>query len=253
MKSLVVIVLLSVSVLSAPVFAQNTRVNQVITHPKKVIGPNNMRSVSADMTNIPFQLRNLAESVGLMSMGCTGTHLGNGLVISAGHCFDAKQVAQYRNSCDGIKIYWGVRYGKQPSSVSNCRQVLIQELNSQRDYALFRVDNPPRTRMKIRLQGHPELGTRVTIFSHPFRDPLMWSGVCDLTRAINYGINVNMIHHRCDTNPGSSGAAIVDVNAMEIVGIHDGGIARGAAGANYGTYIDMTLIPAVLQRLGFKQ
>lgn len=231
-----------------------TQVNQhVITNAnRQVVGPSQMRLVDAGMNNIPFKYRQIADAVGLMSMGCTGTHIGNGLVLSAGHCFDPKRVTTRNASCDGVQVFWGVREGKNPTSVSNCRQVLILELNNQKDYALFRVDNPPRVSVKVKLQGRPALGTRVTIFSHPFKSPLTWSGVCEITRALNYGLNVNAIHHRCDTNPGSSGAAIVDVTSMEVVGIHDGGVSQATTGANYGTYIDWTYIPAVLQRLGIK-
>lgn len=232
-------------------FSAFAQINQQIVMNRIIVGSNAMKLVDANMLNIPFKYRQIAESVGLMSMGCTGTHIGNGLVVSAGHCFDAAKVAKYRTSCDGIQVFWNVRDGRQPSAVSNCRQVLVLELNNQKDYALFRVDNPPRGSLKIRTQGRPALGTRVTIFSHPFKSPLTWSGTCDISRALTYGLNVNAIHHSCDTNPGSSGAAIVDAVSLEVVGIHDGGVQKGLSGANYGTYIDWTYIPAVLRRLGF--
>lgn len=231
-------------------YAQIIVGDQMVT--RKIIGVDNFRSVDANMVNIPFKYQQVAEAVGLMSMGCTGTHIGNGLVISAGHCFDAAKVARYKTSCDGIQVSWGTRAGKQPSSVSNCRQVLVLEQNNYKDYALFRVDVPPRAAVRIKTQGRPSLGTRVTIFSHPFKQPLMWSGFCDISRALNYGLNSQMIHHSCDTNPGSSGAAIIDAVTLEVVGIHDGGVAVGLSGSNYGTYIDSTYIPAVLQRLGYR-
>lgn len=236
---------------SVSALAQVTR--QVITNSnRRVIGMDNTKLVDANMLSIPFKYRDIAESVGLMSMGCTGTHIGNGLVISAGHCFEAGKVARYRSTCDGIQVFWNVREGRQPSGVSNCRQLLVLELNNQKDYALFRVDNPPRASVKIRTVGRPPLGTRVTIFSHPFKNPLTWSGTCEITRALNFGLPAQAIHHTCDTNPGSSGAAIIDAVSLEVVGIHDGGVSQGLSGANYATYIDWTYIPAVLQRLGYR-
>ncbi len=218
----------------------------------KVIGGSDFHTVDANLINIPFKLRDVAEAVGMMSMGCTGTHIGNGLVISAGHCFDAAKVAKYRTSCPDIQVYWGDRQGRQPSLVSTCRQVLVLEDSNQKDYALFRVDVAPRAAVKVLIQGRPSLGARVTIFSHPFKGPLLWSGVCEISRALTYGINNSMLQHNCDTNPGSSGAAIVDVNSLQVVGIHDGGVSRGLMGSNYGTYIDFTYIPTVLQRLGYR-
>lgn len=244
---------LFISIIGLPIssIAQVTR--HVITNSHRiVIGQSNTKLVDANMVNIPFKYRDIAESVGLMSMGCTGTHIGNGLVISAGHCFEAGKIARYRSTCDGIQVFWNVREGRQPSGVSNCRQLLVLELNNQKDYALFRVDNPPRTSVKIRTVGRPPLGTRVTIFSHPFRNPLIWSGTCEITRALNFRLPTQAIHHTCDTNIGSSGAAIVDSVSLEVVGIHGGGVSQGLSGANYATYIDWTYIPAVLQRLGYR-
>tara|TARA_B110001454_G_C12723272_1_gene436181 strand:- start:17077 stop:17823 length:747 start_codon:yes stop_codon:yes gene_type:complete len=235
--------LTSMAQVSRNVFTNNSRT---------VVGQDNTRLVDANMLSIPFKYRDIAESVGLMSMGCTATHIGNGLVISAGHCFEEGKIARYRSICGGIQVFWNVREGRQPSGVSNCRQLLVLELNNQKDYALFRVDNPPRSAVKIRLSGRPALGTRVTIFSHPFKNPLTWSGTCEIRRALNFGLPLHAIHHTCDTNPGSSGAAIIDAMTLEVVGIHGGGVSVGSTGANYATYIDWTYIPAVLQRLGYR-
>lgn len=239
-----------VSLITGSVFGQFT---QIVTNDKKIIGSNTMKPVDANMVGLPFKYREVAEAVGMMSMGCTGTHIGNGLVVSAGHCFDAAKIAKYRTGCEGVQVFWGVRHGKSPSGVSNCRQILVLETNNQKDYALFKVDVAPKAALKIKTQGRPSFGTRVTIFSHPGRQPLMWSGTCEISRAVGYGFSAQLIHHSCDTNPGSSGAAIVDVNSNEIVGIHDGGYKpEGRTGTNYGTYIDYTYIPSVLQRLGYR-
>lgn len=237
-------------VISIGVFTQINA--QAVIISRIVVGPDNMKLVDANLLNIPFKYRQIAESVGLMSMGCTGTHIGNGLVVSAGHCFDPAKVAKHRTSCEGIQVFWNVRNGREPSGVSNCRQVLVLELNNQKDYALFRVDNPPRASVKIKIQGRPALGSRVTIFSHPYKDPLTWSGTCAIIRALNYRLNVNALHHSCDTKPASSGAAIIDAASLEMVGIHAGGVQKGLSGGNYGTYIDWTYIPAVLRRLGYQ-
>lgn len=219
---------------------------------RKVIGPDNTKLVDANMINLPFKYRDAAEAIGLMSMGCTGTHIGNGLVISAGHCFQAAKIPSYSSSCAGVSISWGVRNGKKATSVSNCRQILVMSVNNRTDYALFRVDSAPRVSLKIKLQGRPQINSRVTILSHPFRDPLTWSGFCDIRKTFTYGLNMYALQHNCDTNPGSSGAAILDAATVEVVGIHDGGVAQGLSGSNYGTFIDATPIPEVLKRFGYR-
>lgn len=243
-------------VISVTVWAQGQVQRQVVgLNDRKVIGANNMKLVAPNMSNVPFRFRQVADAVGLMSMGCTGTHIGGGLVISAGHCFDALKVTQYRSSCAGITVSWGVLDGRQPSSVSTCRQILVMALTKSVDYALFRVNNPPKGAVKIRLQGRPQIGAPVTVFSHPFRDPLTWSSICEIRKTFIYGlygVSVNALQHSCDTNPGSSGAAIVDAISLDVVGIHDGGISQGLSGTNYGTFIDSTMIPKVLNQLGYR-
>lgn len=231
--------------------------------PRKVIGVNNFRNVNANGSNVPFKFHPVLEAVGILSMGCTATHIGNGLVISAGHCFDAAKV-KYNRSCAGVNIHWGVREGKNATSVSQCKKVLVLEYTKSKDYALFIVDKPPRVALPIRLNTPVPLGTRVTIFSHPFTQPLSWSGICDVRKSFaardlnslgtgTLQVPLAMIHHQCDTNPGSSGAAIIDVQTLEVVGIHDGGYASGVSGYNYGTYISSTYIPAALERLRYIQ
>ena len=66
----------------------------------KVIGRNNLVSVNSDGSNIPMKYRHLLSSFSSIefteiysngdtnpSVGCTGTHIGRGYVLTAGHCF----------------------------------------------------------------------------------------------------------------------------------------------------------------------
>ena len=52
--------------------------------------PYNERIIgSNDLTQIILEDHNydLVNAIGLMKIGCTVTHLGNGIAITAGHCF----------------------------------------------------------------------------------------------------------------------------------------------------------------------
>ena len=55
--------------------------------PSKIIGTNDLIAVNALATNIPLKYKALVNAFGLMSMSCTATHIGNGYVLTAGHCF----------------------------------------------------------------------------------------------------------------------------------------------------------------------
>ena len=107
------------------------------------------------------------------------------------------------------------------------------------------------------------IGDTVTIFSHPDELPLQWSKLCGIERLSHPGLPIGSIQHRCDTNPGSSGAAIINALSLKVVGIHDGGFGADpfgdvedptspvATGINYGTFIlDSPLVEA-LRSLGF--
>jgi V8-like Glu-specific endopeptidase len=60
------------------------------------------------------------------------------------------------------------------------------------------------------------------------------------------------MQHKCDTNPGSSGATVLDDNTLKVVAIHDGGhLTAPAEGMNYGTYLTNTEVRDALKSLGF--
>jgi V8-like Glu-specific endopeptidase len=53
----------------------------------------------------------------------------------------------------------------------------------------------------------------------------------------------NQFNHRCDTEPGSSGAAIISTSSLSIVGVHNG----GGDGWNYASFFaPYTSIPGIL-------
>lgn len=118
------------------------------------------------------------------------------------------------------------------------------------DYALLKVSPVPPTFVKADFSKRAKVGSKVTIFSHPEELPLRWSQLCKIQKVADSDFDQALIHHICDTNPGSSGATIIDAYALKVVGIHDGGRADGnGGGLNYGTYIYDTPLKKVLQAL----
>ena len=59
------------------------------------------------------------------------------------------------------------------------------------------------------------------------------------------GWGIGMFSHQCDTDPGSSGATVLDDTSLKVIGIHDGGIAPW----NYATYLADTPLGEVLATL----
>lgn len=204
----------------------------------KIIGENDLVPVSSDGANIPTKYAPLIDAFGIITMGCTATHIGNGIVVTAGHCFRATSVRQDNTPCAGVNVQWGVRVGAAPYMTSACQVVLAKEQNRDRDYAFFKVDPAPTAQVSVDFAARPSTDTTLTILGHPRRRPLEWSQTCPLQPSSAGGWGIDQFSHQCDTEPGSSGSSVLDDNSLKIIGIHDGGSPRW----NYATYLYNTPI-----------
>lgn len=199
---------------------------------EKIIGKNDLIPVLRDGANIPEKYALLINAFGKISMGCTATHIGNGLVLTAGHCFEAT-ARRSAKSCDGVSVSWGYRKDKAPFLISQCVAVLAAELNDNRDYAIFKVDKAPTEKVEFDFQTRPKVGTSLTIFGHPQARPLEWSQTCVLETSARGGWGTDQFSHQCDTEPGNSGSTVLDDTSLKVIGIHDG----GRTPWNYATYL----------------
>lgn len=200
---------------------------------EKIIGSNELTPVLQDGANIPEKYRPMIDAFGKISMGCTATHIGNGLVITAGHCFEAPEKRINNKPCDKITVDWGYRRDKAPYLKSKCLVVLAAELNDNRDYAIFKVDNPPPVSVEVDLTARSKEGSKITIFGHPQLRPLEWSQVCTVENSSNGSWGSDQFSHQCDTEPGNSGSTVIDDTTLKVIGIHDG----GRVPWNYATFI----------------
>ena len=197
----------------------------------------NLVSVVMDGANIPSKYRPLVDAFGIISVGCTGTHVGGGVVLTAGHCFSAPTTRTNNRACPAnTTVAWGKRTDKAAYLTSTCTTILAEQLdaNAGIDYAIFRVSPAPPVKVDVDLGARPNDGTTLTIFGFPQLRPLEWSQTCRLTASSS----TNQFEHDCDTEPGSSGSTILGDATLKVVGIHD-----GASGSlNYGTYLAATPI-----------
>lgn len=247
--------------------------------PDKIIGPNDLVFVSPSKNNVPFKYRDVVDAIGLMDVGCTVTYIGNGYAITAGHCIWTQFFVEIPETpfidlpCKDefdhqFEIMWGYRGedGSPPKSLGHCERIVYAQVTKHFDFAILKVSNPPKTKATIELQKKSELGDRITVFSHADNMPLQWSKNCSVKRIIAATIDINALMHVCDTNPGSSGAAIIDMQTLKIVGLHNGGIhfvdvsedipdffdaESEKLGINYGTYIMDSPARKILINLGF--
>jgi V8-like Glu-specific endopeptidase len=200
---------------------------------KKIIGSNEMVKVNDDGSNLSREYQRIIDGFGKISMGCSATHVGNGIVISAGHCFKAQKKEQRNVSCRGITIQWGLIGNRKPYLNSRCEKILAMQLNNDTDYAILKVSPAPKVVIPVNFQ-RVSMNKEITIFGHPMGRPLEWSGTCTVAESKNSRhAGYYQFTHQCDTLPGNSGSTILDDRTLEVIGIHDGGIAPW----NYGTYI----------------
>ncbi|MES2803527.1 MAG: serine protease [Bdellovibrionota bacterium] len=219
---------------------------------EKIIGKNDLIAVDATASNVPAKFRPLVDAFGKLGMGCTATHIGDGYVLTAGHCFWADESAIEDQDCAGAEneIQWGLREGKEPYLVSQCEKIVMAQKTDKMDYALLKVSPVPPVFVKADWSKRAKVGSKVTIFSHPDELPLRWSQLCKIQKVADTHFSQALIHHICDTNPGSSGATIIDAYTLKVVGIHDGGRAdSNGGGLNYGTYIYDTPLRKLLSTL----
>lgn len=190
---------------------------------KRIIGQNDYVEVADDANNIPENLRSIADAVGILSEGCTATHLGGGYVLTAGHCvlpllYEDDEFPQYNIPCDQT-ISWGYRSSHQPTLVGKCEKFVTGERNSRNDWAILKVDRFPEAKVAIDQSVDPVSGTQLTLFSHPKHQSLTWSQFCrwdnfEKVRAASpTGFSFD-----CDLEPGSSGGALIRVDTGKIVG-----------------------------------
>jgi hypothetical protein len=276
-----ILLFIAISVSTVFIFAQAI--------PEKIIGENDLVIVNKEASNIPFRYQKLVNAFGNVMYnevdadgkltdsyyGCTGTHMGNGYIIMAGHCVGATSVVTSQENCHFIQndnplissqvhistIDFGYREEGKPLMRSECQQIVAAMYDPVNgiDFAIVKVSTYPAEFILPDTKRRTITGDTLTIFSHPEGEVLQWSKTCGVERILHPELSSSFIHHKCDTKPGSSGAAIINVLSLRIVGVHDGGwndfdIVTGLplkSGMNSGTYILSSPLYNALKNIGF--
>ena len=208
----------------------------------KIIGTNDLGVVLQDGANIPAKYAPTLDAYGKLSNGCSVTHIGNGLAITAGHCFNSPSTRRDNSPCPTYSVAWGLRKDDPSYLTSKCEVILAGQQSRDRDYAIFVVRPIPPVKVDIDITARPAFGRTITLFGHPRSRPLEWSQLCTVQPNTNGNYGVDMFTHQCDTEPGNSGSSVLDDATLKIIGIHDGGIVPW----NYATYLHNTPIAEYL-------
>lgn len=200
-------------------FSNNT------SNPSRIIGENDLLVVLANGENIPDNFKSVINAIGFLESGCTVTHIGNGIAITAGHCIPLDvERGENAKPWNNMKIRWSLRTGVEKTPESNSIRVFAAESNDNSDFAILIVNTPPDAHANVNMK--PEkiaINSPITIFSHPWGRPLEWSQMCTAQAPVKQFANTQRVAYQCDTDPGSSGAAVLDVNSAKVLAVHSGG------------------------------
>lgn len=187
------------------------------SEPDAIIGNSDLVQIDRS-----YEDQNLVNAIGSMKIGCTVTHIGGGIAITAGHCLSRGRMIVGRpenQPCRDEKFHisWGRVYGAESMVESVCEKILRIENNPQRDYAILKVHPEPAGTLPLQLASKPKVEAKISIFSYPDERPLEWSNWCLVGRDFP---ETQKFSYECDTEAGSSGAAILN-EKWAIIGIHN--------------------------------
>lgn len=162
--------------------------------------------VFADLDPI---MQQKVQAVGQMNGMCTAFHLGEGIVVSAAHCFVRE--LKPTEPCISTDLRW------HDGSRSQCVQILSYEWTDERDMVVFEVDPAPKTQLSWAkdIFTHNE----AVVVGYPHQRPLSISHPCELKGLTRIA---NRFFHDCDTLPGNSGSPVIDPSSGAVIGIHNG-------------------------------
>lgn len=207
-------------------------------HPLKIIGSDDRVSPGPGGERLPERLRPILPAFGALRFVngrwasgaeapyCTATHIGQGRVLTAGHCVGAETLPPgdvlSGAPCADIVLDWNYVQGSRPVR-ARCTEITYAAVDASRgvDFALLKVDVIPK--VTLSLASSPVAPSRqATLLGFPLGKSLMWSPRCFVVEPTPV-VPPRMLAHTCDTEPGQSGAALLDDATLRIIGVHAGG------------------------------
>ena len=196
----------------------------------KIFGSEEFIPVDEDLGNIPEKFKNFVNAIGRMNPQCTASHVGDGIVVTAGHCVGASLSLRKNVKCETVSIEWGVKKSNVAQFVSKCESILAMQVNDLVDYAILKVNDFPDQRFDVSLTKYPD-ETAITVFGYPGGQSLQWSKYCKITDQGRASFASLGFSHQCDTQVGSSGGPVALSESGVLIAIHNGGDSKN----NYAT------------------
>jgi V8-like Glu-specific endopeptidase len=198
---------------------------------KSLCGPDDM----LPLVNTSASLQQMGTPVGLLTitMGssvgkCSGTLIAKDIFLTARHC---------EANCNDLNVTFGYLSDGRAEKF-RCKKILEKgNAAYENDYLILQLEGNPGV-----MWGWYEVSDRaleknheLLIIHHPLGSPMKISKECFL-----YDQTDKYLNHRCDTQPGSSGSAIMDPDYAHpentrVVGVHTlGGCNASPSSSNAG-------------------
>ena len=165
-------------------------------------------------------------------ISCTATHLGQGVMLTAGHCF----LGAF--SCNNAVVHFYVGQQSHEEWISKCEEILSisaddsRYLGEHQDYALFRVSNPPPDSAVVDLESRVQPQMRLLALSFPRPNSRaaakrIVTGPCSaISRTVldyfGHARSEFTFFNDCAFPPDSNGAPLFEISTQKVVGIHQG-------------------------------
>jgi V8-like Glu-specific endopeptidase len=199
---------------------------------RSICGKNDMLA----MKNASGGLQEMGTPVAILELDmgngfqghCTGTMISADLLLTAAHC---------KVACNKITAHFGFLNDEYQESFK-CKEIVESgDSNAENDYMIVRMEGNPGVGW-----GWYDVSGRVMqknqnllFIHHPQATPMKVSKECPV-----YSVEDGFINHRCDTEPGSSGSAIISPDYenpenSRVVGVHTlGGCNNSETSSNSG-------------------
>ena len=183
--------------------------------------------VSADGSNLAPNLREIAKAVGFTCSGCTAFYIGDGLVVTDGHCLHGKPAQGVTLdpltdlNCGEMSVKLGWVFGRDDSSSHRCTRIVSYLFSSQEKYgsagdydiAVLKIDGVPTT--KIALSDEVVMaGDKVAVLHHAGQKPMQYQECSVLSTSAPHWITTD-----CELGGGASGAPVISLKTNSVIGI----------------------------------
>lgn len=233
---------------AAPELAAIARSSMVAIFDDETLDESNASNITADADTLA-KYKNLCKGQRFATQpagsDCSGTLIGEDLILTAGHCFESEEGLTPAQVCKKLRFAFDWYYDgpnrlhpMTSDSVYGCGDLLVHSNDPdgapspRLDYAIVKLDRAPvgRTPLRVNMDGAKENGAPLVVIGAPTGLPLKVEPTARVKDA--RAEESDYFYAIADTFAGNSGSGVLDARTLEVVGLlvsgSDDYVKRGA-------------------------